>query len=302
MTTQKVLITGVNGFIGSNIAMVLKSSFKIIGLDTGSTDLSGSVDFYFQMVLPSSDLEGLIKTFEPDYCVHCAGSASVGNSMTSPGMDFNAGPTAVFNLLDSIRKAETKCKVIFLSSAAVYGNPQILPVSETHALKPISPYGYHKMISEKILEEFAEIYGINSIVLRVFSCYGNGLKKQLLWDMANKIVNNKTLELDGSGNETRDFIHVSDLAELIKLMINLKIEKGIYNVAGGKEISINEVASLMIKHLKKQDLEINFSGNNRIGDPLNWVADVKNIKNLGFNPSIEIECGIKNYCEWYNNL
>jgi UDP-glucose 4-epimerase len=298
----KILITGVNGFIGSNIAKRLKGNYKIVGLDTGSVDLSEAVDFYVQMILPSSELEGLIKAFDPDYCIHCAGSANVGISMTSPGMDFNSGPTVVFNLMDSIRKAHSCCRVIFLSSAAVYGNPKELPIGEDHSLSPISPYGYHKLISEKILEEFKQIYDIDSVILRVFSCYGDGLRKQLLWDLATKIMSSNQLELDGTGIETRDFIHVFDLADLIDKMITLNLTEGIYNVSSGVQSRISEIAHFLVTYLSKQGVKIVYSNKNRVGDPLNWLGDISKIKNLGFQSAIDMDQGIKKYCEWFCNL
>ena len=151
----KVLITGSNGFIGGQIARYLKAcGYAVTGLDTGSSDTSGVVSRYIQMILPNTDIEGVMNTLKPDYCVHCAGLATVGSSITNPGIDFNSGPPVVFNILDAIRKTRLKCRLIFLSSAAVYGNPKKLPIKEDANTAPISPYGFHKAICENIIAEF----------------------------------------------------------------------------------------------------------------------------------------------------
>lgn len=299
---KKILITGINGFIGSNIAKLLKEKYVIVGLDTGSVDAFNLSDFYVQMILPNSDIEGLMKTFEPDYCIHCAGSASVGTSITNPGVDFNSGPTVVFQLLDSIRKSRINCRFIFLSSAAVYGNPAQLPIDEETPLKPISPYGYHKMISEQLIEEFAVIYGIEYVILRIFSCFGEGLKKQLLWDIAGKLKQSNKINLFGTGDETRDFINVIDLALAINVILTSDKKNEVFNIANGKQVKISEIANYMCKHYSTEDKDVVYNNEVRIGDPLYWQADISKISRLGFVSSIDLEEGIKRYCQWVKSL
>ena len=111
------------------------------------------------------------------------------NSFKDPLFDFNLNVFNVFKILEAIKLFNDKCKFVNLSSAAVYGNPDILPIIETSTILPISPYGFHKSISETIVKEYYSVYKIQSISLRVFSVYGEYLKKQLFWDLYNKILN-----------------------------------------------------------------------------------------------------------------
>jgi UDP-glucose 4-epimerase len=253
------------------------------------------------MVLPSPDLEGLIKTFQPDYCIHCAGSASVGYSMQNPGVDFNSGPPVVFHLLDSIRKVESGCKTIFLSSAAVYGNPNQLPILEDSSLNPVSPYGYHKSMCEDLMKEFHTIYGLDHVILRIFSCYGTGLRKQLLWDVCNKFKKGEAVFF-GTGQETRDFIHVKDLASLIALIIKNGIVNKTINVGSGLETRIADVVALLAKSLNYSKNNISFNGDTKLGDPLKWKAEVSKISDLGFRPSISLKEGIQQYADWFHSI
>lgn len=297
---EKILITGMNGFIGSNVAAYLKDKYVLIGLDTDSVCYHGNVDMYVQMVLPNSDLEGTLRVVEPDYCIHCAGAASVGYSVENPGVDFNSGPVVVFHLADSIRKTGINCKIIFPSSAAVYGNPEKLPVAEDSRLGPISPYGYHKASCESILEEFRTIYGVQSTVLRIFSCYGNGLRKQLLWDICNKLKNDKA-EFFGTGDETRDFIHIHDVAKLMDMMI----EKGdceVVNVASGVQSSVREVVELIAEIMNYPVKKIQFSGEQMKGYPVHWQADVSKIRELGFSASASMKEGMEEYVRWFEGV
>jgi len=298
---MKILITGVNGFIGSNVARQLKQDHTLIGLDTDSVCNKNNVDFYLQMVLPSPDLEGLIKTFQPNYCIHCAGSASVGYSMQNPGVDFNSGPPVVFHLLDSIRKVGSGCKTIFLSSAAIYGNSDQLPILEDSHLSPVSPYGYHKSMCEDLMREFHAIYGLDHVILRIFSCYGTGLRKQLLWDVCNKFKKGSA-DFFGTGQETRDFIHVQDLAAVIALIIQNGIVNKTINVGSGCETRIADVVALLAEALNYNKNKIHFNGDTKPGDPLKWRADISSITKLGFRPTVSLEEGIKQYTNWFTAL
>ena len=181
-----VLVIGVSGFIGRYVAHHFsQQGWKVLGLDTRppenapQQDLSG----YHQVILPSDDLKGLVKLLHPDVCIHCAGRASVANSLEDPLADFQAHVEVTFNLLNAMRLEAPRCRVIFLSSAAVYGNPASLPIGEDHDLRPVSPYGFHKLMGEKLCAEFSEVYGVPTAIARIFSAYGAGLRRQVIADL-----------------------------------------------------------------------------------------------------------------------
>jgi UDP-glucose 4-epimerase len=298
---QRILITGINGFIGSNVADSLKEDYEIVGLGPDSVcDVEG-VSSYIQMILPSADLDDVFEAHVPDYCIHCAGPASVPFSMKYPSIDFSSGPVVMFQILDTIRKQDKKCRIIYLSSAAVYGNPLSFPISETSPTKPISPYGFHKLLCEKLIEEFSVLYNVEYLILRIFSVYGVGLRKQLFWDVVRKIMI-KDLTFQGSGSETRDFIHIKDLSRLIQLFLNKNISRMILNVGSGVETTIKQAVEIVAGEMGYRDSDIRFSGHARDGDPSNWLADVSKLSELGFSCSVPIYEGIKDYVYWASHL
>jgi UDP-glucose 4-epimerase len=298
---KTVLITGVTGFIGRHIARLLNGlGWSVIGLGTSTPENAplASLEKYYSLVLPSPLLADLVKEVNPQICIHCAGRASVPLSVSHPSEDFNANVHATFNLLDSLRLFAPRCRVINLSSAAVYGNPKVLPISETNDPAPISPYGFHKLTSEQLCKEFFEIYGLKTASVRIFSAYGPGIRRQVVWDISHKILTQSVLSLQGTGLESRDFIHVQDVARAMNLLIeNAPFESEVYNIASGQETTIKDLAELIIRNLEKATF-IEFDGIVPCGNPANWKANVDRISRLGFTPQISLEQGISVYSQW----
>ena len=184
----------------------------------------------------------------------------------------------------------------------MYGNPQQLPIAEDAPCRPISPYGHHKYICELLCREYGSIYGIKSFVLRIFSAYGERLRKQVIFDLCRKFSDPalKTVEVYGSGDETRDFIHARDIAQAID-RIHAGEAPGIFNVAAGIQTRVSEVAE-MIKKCFRSTKEIVCSGQTRPGDPLFWQADIAKLASLGFRQEVALPEGIKNYCRWFGSV
>ena len=204
----------------------------------------------------------------------------------------------VYKLLEAIHRFCPECRYINISSAAVYGNPNSLPILESQSLSPLSPYGKHKLYAEQICEQFNTFYGIDTCSLRVFSAYGVGLRKQLFWDLFNKSKGVSQIELWGTGNESRDFIEVRDIVKIIELLlIPPKFLFQTLNVGNGIEISIKNVAHLFFEQLNKKII-LNFNGEKRVGDPQNWQADVSRLKSIGYINNVDINKGLKDYCKW----
>jgi len=149
------------------------------------------------------------------------------------------------------------------------------------------------------LKEYSQCFGLKTLSLRIFSAYGNGQKKLLLWDLHKKIQNsNGNVVLFGTGKESRDFIHIEDFAQQILLAIDHAEFVGeAINVANGVEVKISEVVELYRKYYP-QKFDYEFNGEERLGDPLNWCADVSIMKNWGYQNEIGIEQGIKDYINW----
>jgi UDP-glucose 4-epimerase len=213
----------------------------------------------------------------------------VGLSVTDPRTDFFLGPVLTWEILDSVRLNSPNCKLIFLSSAAVYGSPQYLPIDESHSMTPVSPYGYHKWQSELICREFTEMHGMQVASARIFSAYGPGLKRQVVWDLFYHAITRGVINAQGSGTESRDFIHVADVcAALETIFLRAAFNGESYNVSSGEETTISELTGL-IRESVAPDCVVNFSGAVPPGTPLNWRADISRLRELGFSPKIKIK-------------
>lgn len=300
---KKILITGSNGFIGSKLCNFYeKKGFEVYGIDiVGSQNLNENIKF-ISTNLETDDVSDLYKTINPNAIIHCAGSASVGLSVENPEFDFNRNVGVLYKTLSAIKHAEISPKFIYLSSAAVYGNPSILPIRETTNIRPISPYGLHKKMCEELCDYFNYKEGLNVVVVRIFSAYGEGLKKQILWDMYNKLKLDSGLQLFGTGNETRDFIHIDDIVKSIDLLINNTTDNLFYNIACGNEIRIKDLAEKFVEKLGMDRSIVKFNGINKAGDPINWRADISRIRALGFEPTIDLDEGLDKYIEWLGAL
>lgn len=290
---MKILIVGSLGFIGS----ALKSYFSIKHDVFCSDIFELNSKNYFQ-IKESSDFKKIIRKINFDVIINCSGAADVGKSFANIANDFQLNTINVFEHLDAIKTFSKHTKYLNLSSAAVYGNPAVSPIREDNVAKPISPYGYHKMITETICQEYYEIFGIKTCSIRIFSAYGDGLKKQLFWDLYIKAIESKEVTLFGTGKETRDFIYIKDLVLAIDLLVNkLEFKGDVINVASGKFVEIKEAAMLFFKHLPFKSNHV-FNNQALKGYPLNWEADITKLKNLGFKTSYSIEEGIKKTIQW----
>jgi UDP-glucose 4-epimerase len=295
----KILIIGSKGFIGTHCV----SYFQSKGLEVFQADVSTSSEVnYYQIESQNSDFSLPFKEHQFDVCINASGSAHVGFSFENPSKDFELNVVNVQKILVAIRDYNSSCKFINFSSAAVYGNPQFLPITENSTCKPLSPYGFHKLQSELLLTEYHNFFGLNTCSLRVFSAYGPRLKKQLFWDLYQKAIKEETVSLFGTGNETRDFIFIDDLIQILDLVIhNSPFQGSIYNVASQVETRIADAAQIFINEFSPKK-QLVFNGEVKVGDPNNWLADMKCLKDFGFKPQFDLQTGLKKYAEWLKEL
>ena len=297
---KTVLITGVAGFLGRYVARhFVREGWRVIGIDdVPPENVQLTAVAFHRLQLPSTALPEILRATAPDVCVHCAGRASVPLSMAEPKPDFEANAVLTFELLDALRLHAPRCRTLFLSSAAVYGDPAALPVTEDQRVAPLSPYGYHKRQAELLCEEFSRIYGLPTAVVRIFSAYGPGLRRQVLWDICSRALMTGRLSLGGTGEESRDFIHAGDVAAGLRVLAERAAAEGeIYNLASGTETTIRELATLLLGALGSK-VTPEFDGQRRPGDPLHWRADISRLQALGFQPQISRERGIAATAQW----
>ncbi|MHB8120728.1 MAG: NAD-dependent epimerase/dehydratase family protein [Desulfuromonadaceae bacterium] len=300
-------MTGAGGFLGSHIAHYFGAAGHAIAAVGRFNTTPAFASLYPNlwklcgMTLPDARFIEVIKEFKPDLLVHCAGTASVGDSVLDPYGDFQRTVEVCAFTLEAVRKHVPDCRFILLSSAAVYGNPQQLPISEDAPCKPVSPYGYHKLMCESLVEEYSQLHGLNTTILRIFSAYGERLSKQVVYDLCCKFSDpsSEYLEVFGTGEETRDFIHAIDVAKAIECVYRSK-SSGVFNIGSGCQMSVDHLVQLL-KNIFSSTKTTHYTNSTRIGDPIRWQADIAKLHSIGFYPTIKFEIGAKKYVEWFQS-
>lgn len=300
-----VCITGVAGFLGRYVASEFhRANWRVVGVDTASEENAPGehLDSYLGARIPDERFTQMLKGEKPSLLVHCAGRASVGFSITNPWQDFQANTLVTVDLLEALRVNVPHCRFVLLSSAAVYGNPDSLPISESSSVRPVSPYGFHKRQAELACEEYAQVHGMSTASLRIFSAYGAGLRRQVVWDLTNKICGNGPLQLMGTGEESRDFVHARDVAAAVMLVAEKAALSGeCINLANGQETRIVDVA-IALRDRLGSDKEVTFDGVRPMGTPTRWQADITKLQSLGYAPKWTLESGLAEYVKWAKPL
>jgi len=300
---MKILITGASGFIGRQLSQALHyAGHEISGIGHGD-GFDWETGGLSHWESGSVTLESLVKLGQkPDLIIHCAGGASVGPSIEAPMDDFNRTVSATSAVLEYIRTSSTRSRLIYLSSGAVYGNTDIQPITEDIPANPVSPYGTHKLMAEHLCSLYARQFKVHTTVIRFFSIYGEGLRKQLLWDACQKFSKGE-FSFFGTGEEIRDWLHVSDAIRLIECITrkNTISPFTVINGGSGKGIRIRDILNRVMQGLAI-DAPLVFSNQHKAGDPGCFIADVTQAHSLGWKSLINIDEGIKLYCQWYKAL
>lgn len=302
---KNILITGGMGFLGYNLAKFFNQlGYTIYGIGHyHSTTLLHNTPFKEWKTAPINLDE--LKNMEIeklDYVFHCGGSGSVGQSFTYPMLDYQKTVSGTLHIFEYLRIYHPNAHIIYPSSVAVIGTTNEEKISEKTQGKPISPYGYHKKIAEEICEEYSQIFNIKSSIIRLFSIYGLGNKKQFLWDCVQKIKKNtreKQINLFGTGEEIRDYIHILDVAEIFESIIKYQTSFfEIYNGGSGEGKKIKDLASL-IASIMEFEGKIVFEQTNHQGDPQCYLADIQKISStLGFQPKQNFIEQLNGYIQW----
>jgi UDP-glucose 4-epimerase len=281
----KIIITGSNGFVGSSVGRhAADSGHHVLGIARASQPAPGWSGEHAQADALSSDLAETITRFAPDVLLHGAGTASVGASLTFPLDDLRASVMTWANVLDSVRRSGIRPLVLFPSSAAVYGNPAERPVREAMPTRPISPYGFHKSACELLAREYADCFGLRIISCRFFSLFGAAQRRLFVWEIYRQLVKGDA-ELEGTGNEIRDYLHIDDAASALLNLSGVEITNNgagdlrTINVASGVETRMIDLAE-QIRDLVAPPRQIRCRGHERPGDPNAWCADISRLRSL----------------------
>jgi UDP-glucose 4-epimerase len=306
---SNILITGAHGFIGSHLALLLAGSgHRVCGIGHGAWPQSEAEAMGIFNWVNSNITCGNLRQLQqlagtPDIVYHLAGGSSVGVAVGNPLEDFSRTVATTAELLDWMRLDAPKARLIAVSSAAVYGEGHSGLISEQAPLNPYSPYGHHKRLMEELCRSYAASYGTKVVIARLFSVFGSGLKKQLLWDLCTRLTQGSNLLLlGGTGEELRDWTDVRDVVCVLALLAEAASSQvPVFNVGTGKATSVREVAALLSKYWAKSNkpTALSFSGETRKGDPFSLVAEPSAIKSMGFEWRIELEQGLVDYVNWF---
>lgn len=226
----------------------------------------------------------------------------MGSAIANPLEDFDRTVVSTANLLEWLRQTAPHTPLVVVSSAAVYGSAHLGPVTEVAALRPYSPYGFHKLMMEDICRSYAANFGVRCVLPRLFSVYGTELKKQLLWDLCGKIALGGPVELGGTGAELRDWIEVRDVCRLLVRIADFaSVDATPINVGSGTGSSVRDIARIVFDswHLDANPGALNFSGKSRPGDPFCLVANVEVMRSRRLEPEIALSKGVADYVAWY---
>ena len=299
---MKCLVTGGAGFIGSNLVdKLVQLGHDVIVLDNLNTGrLSNLSKVKNKVKILNIDIT---KDFLDDYfknvdqVFHLAGLADIVPSIKNPKAYFDVNLLGTLNVLEAAKNKQVK-KCIYAASASCYGIPSDYPTNEKSKIDPKYPYALTKYLAEEMVIHWARVYKMPNISLRFFNAYGPRSRTTGVYGavfgvfLAQKLAN-KPLTIVGDGNQTRDFIHVSDLVEAIILAAQKGKNFEIYNVGGGKEISVNSIANM----ISNDKVYIH----KRPGEPNRSLADISKIKSeLNWEPKIDIKNGVKMLIENIN--
>ena len=303
---NSVLVTGANGFIGRHLSKDLSlDDFRVVGVGHGRPSKlllkKWGIDHWIEGDIDQESLSSFpLELGSPSMIFHLAGGSSVAPSIADPVSDFNRSVKSTLELLEWTRRTHPSAKLVLSSSAAVYGSQHNSPISELDQLSPFSPYGYHKRMAEELFQSYGENFGLNVAIVRLFSVYGPELRKQLLWDICNKLhQDSENLILGGTGEEVRDWIHVQDATKILRLaLIQAKRECPIVNGGSGHAIRVKEIATLVSTEWGTAPA-LNFTQRSRPGDPRYLVSQRKLYGMGGLNSYISVERGIAEYVSWF---
>ena len=280
-----VLVTGSAGFLGK--ALIKKFRDKPEIDEVLGVDILPSEDTVVCDIRDYAKLEKVCEGLKPSVIIHVAAQAYVPKSFEDPIEDATINIVGTINVLRLALKYGSD--LIFTSSASVYGNPKFLPISEEHPTNPTSPYGLSKLTGEKYIQL---LYPSKSTILRLSSVYGiqEGIRHGPVNSIVYNVVRHSCCYVTGDGNQTRDFIHVSDVVSAIELVMDKGI-RGIFNVGTGEEHSINDIVKLVEEFLSRK-FKVEYKPE-RPGEIRRNLLDISRLKAEGFKPQKNLKEGIK---------
>ncbi len=305
MSKKTILVTGGAGFIGSNtVKLLCDNGHSVRVIDDLSFGYEKFVDsrakFYKANIADKKILDEAMSGV--DVVMHFAGSSIIKFSIENPLSYIENNIVNGTKLLESMREAGVK-KIIFSSSASVYGEPEKIPVKEDERKNPMTPYGSTKLAFESILKSYYHSFGIESVSLRYFNAYGPRDEQEPasravpMW--IKEVLKNETIKIYWNGEQLRDYVFVKDIAKAHESVMDLP-GYNIFNIGSGSGVLMKDVLSEIINITGKKLEVINLG--ERPGDPMKLVSDTSAIqKAVGWKPEVSLHDGLVETIEYYKN-
>jgi len=314
---MNVIVTGSAGYIGGQTALLLKDAgHEVYGIDRRHPPkhLLGVCDgFLYQDFASDVALSWIIQK-QPDAIIHCAGTSLVGPSMTDPAEYYNNNVAKTLKLLDIVKQSMPRCKLVFSSSAATYGEPVMNPIHEVDPTEPVSPYGESKLMIDMMLESYHRAYGIDYVSFRYFNACGADPKGRhgqepgathIIARVLESIRDQKEFVLNGNdfptedGTCVRDYVHVDDIARAHALALYHKIPAGVYNLGSSMGTSNQGIIEAALDETQ-QPLNV-IVGERRAGDPPVLTASSEKFSLIaGAWRHHDLDAIIQHAWAWYN--
>ncbi|MGV9103250.1 MAG: NAD-dependent epimerase/dehydratase family protein [Promethearchaeia archaeon] len=306
---KRVLVTGGAGFIGSHLVDRLINEHEVIVLD----DLSGGergniVDHeekeHFRFIEGSITIEEDIDSALEgvDTVFHLAAQPDVRLSVDQPLLDFRINVVGTINILEAMRERDINRFIFASSGGTVYGQTDVFPTPENTPFRPISNYGAAKGAVEMYLSSYAELYGINSVSMRLANIIGPRSTHGVMYDFYMKLKRDPTcLEVLGDGQQEKSYMYVSDTVAATMLLAE-KMQAGYQpiNVGSGERLKVGRIAELVCEAAGLPDTSIEYTGSKRgwAGDVVITDIDISLLKSYGWKPEVPLEQGVSEYIQW----
>jgi UDP-glucose 4-epimerase len=290
---KKILVTGGAGFIGFHLTKkLLELGAEVTIYDNMSNGKMENVKDNAKAAFVKGDildLKTLCKLPKYDLIYHLAAQVVVPYSMENPTVDFDTNARGTLNVLEKARK--DKARLLFASSAAVYGNPERLPTPEGYGFHPVSCYGLSKVVGEEYCQMYTQQYKLDITIFRFANVYGSRCHG-VIHDFLDKLQADPTkLAIIGTGKQARDLVNITDIVEALVLATDKKAIGETYNLGFGETTKIIDLAKIMFKILKLTDkIKVSTTANSWQGDiDTIWFDITKAKKELNWTPKIRLE-------------